>query len=316
CRTLAAGQRTRIYEEKRSYFMKFFDPHIHMTSRTTDDYVNMYNAGVRALIEPAFWLGQPRTHVESFDDYFQSLVGWEKFRASQFGIRHFCAICINAKEANNEKMADEVLALVPKYLEKDNVVAVGEIGYDDMTDLEHKYFKKQLEIAKEMELPVIVHTPHRDKKNGVIASLKLVKEVGIPEDMVIIDHNTEETLPIVLETDCWAGHTIYPRSKMDADRMAELVKQYGSDKIIVNSSADWGVSNPLAVPFTAELMKKEGISEEEISKILWHNPIELFSKSGTFTAEEMEEEIEFDQSVLFEGNSVLRGQQPEVRKNS
>lgn len=287
-----------------------------MTSRTTDDYVNMYNAGVRALIEPAFWLGQPRTHVESFDDYFQSLVGWEKFRASQFGIRHFCAICINAKEANNEKMADEVLALVPKYLEKDNVVAVGEIGYDDMTPLEHKYFKKQLEIAKEMELPVIVHTPHRDKKNGVIASLKLVKEVGIPENMVIIDHNTEETLPIVLETDCWAGHTIYPRSKMDADRMAELVKQYGSDRIIVNSSADWGVSNPLAVPFTAELMKKEGISEEEISKILWHNPIELFSQSGTFTAEEMEEEIEFDQSVLFQGNSVLRGQQPEVRKNS
>ena len=296
--------------------MKFFDPHIHMTSRTTDDYINMYKAGVRALIEPAFWLGQPRTHVESFDDYFQSLVGWEKFRASQFGIHHFCAICINSKEANNEKMADAVMELVPKYLEKDNVVAVGEIGYDDMTDLEHKYFKQQLELAKEMELPVIVHTPHRDKKNGVIASIKLVQEVGIDEDMVIIDHNTEETLPIVLETNMWAGHTIYPRSKMDSDRMAELVKQYGSDRIIVNSSADWGVSNPLAVPYTAELMEKEGISKEEIEKIFWRNPIELFSKSGTFTAEDIEEEIEFDQSVLFEGNSVLRGQQPEVRKNS
>ena len=296
--------------------MKFFDPHIHMTSRTTDDYINMYKSGVRAIIEPAFWLGQPRTHVETFDDYFQSLVGWEKFRASQFGIHHFCAICINSKEANNEKMADAVMEIVPKYLEKDNVVAVGEIGYDDMTDLEHKYFKKQLELAKEMELPVIVHTPHRDKKNGVIASIKLVQEVGIDEDMVIIDHNTEETLPIVLETNMWAGHTIYPRSKMDSDRMAELVKKYGSDRIIVNSSADWGVSNPLAVPFTAELMEKEGISKEEIEKIFWRNPIELFSKSGTFTAEEIEEEIDFDQSVLFEGNSVLRGQQPEVRKNN
>ena len=285
-----------------------------MTSRTTDDYINMYKSGVRAIIEPAFWLGQPRTHVETFDDYFQSLVGWEKFRASQFGIHHFCAICINSKEANNEKMADAVMEIVPKYLEKDNVVAVGEIGYDDMTDLEHKYFKKQLELAKEMELPVIVHTPHRDKKNGVIASIKLVQEVGIDEDMVIIDHNTEETLPIVLETNMWAGHTIYPRSKMDSDRMAELVKKYGSDRIIVNSSADWGVSNPLAVPFTAELMEKEGISKEEIEKIFWRNPIELFSKSGTFTAEEVEEEIDFDQSVLFEGNSVLRGQQPEVRK--
>ena len=296
--------------------MKFFDPHIHMTSRTTDDYVNMYKSGVRALIEPAFWLGQPRTHVESFDDYFQSLVGWEKFRASQFGIRHFCAICINAKEANNEKMADAVMDLLPKYLEKDNVVAVGEIGYDDMTDMEHKYFKQQLELAKEYELPVIVHTPHRDKKNGVIASIKLVQEVGIDEELVIIDHNTEETLPIVLETNMYAGHTIYPRSKMDADRMVELVKQYGSDKIIVNSSADWGVSNPLAVPQTAELMEKEGISKEEMDKIFWRNPIELFSKSGTFTQEELDEEIEFDQSVLFEGNSVLRGQQPEVRKNN
>ena len=296
--------------------MKYFDPHIHMTSRTTDDYAAMYKAGIRAVIEPAFWLGQPRTHVGTFEDYYQTLVGWEKFRASQFGIHHFCAICINSKEANNDELATQVMELVPKYLEKDNVVALGEIGYDDMTDLEHKYFKLQLELAKEMEMPVIIHTPHRDKKNGVIASIKLVQEVGIDEDLVIIDHNTEETLPLVLETNMWAGHTIYPRSKMDSDRMVELVKQYGSDRIIVNSSADWGVSNPLAVPFTAELMEKEGISKEEIEKIFWRNPIELYSKSGTFTAEDIEEEIEFDQSVLFEGNSVLRGQKPEVRKNT
>ena len=296
--------------------MKYFDPHIHMTSRTTDDYVSMYKAGIRAVIEPAFWLGQPRTHAESFDDYFQSLVGWEKFRASQFGIRHFCAICINSKESNNEEMAEKVMEMIPRYLEKDNVVAVGEIGYDDMTDLEHKYFKKQLELAKEMELPVIIHTPHRDKKNGVIASINLVKEVGIDEDMVIIDHNTEETVELVLETNMWAGHTIYPRSKMDSHRMAAVVKKYGTKKIIVNSSADWGVSDPLAVPVTADVMRAEGISEEDIEKVMWHNPIELYSKSGAFTAEELEEEIEFDQSVLFEGNSVLRGQTPEVRKNS
>jgi uncharacterized protein len=312
---MAARLSFRIYEKKGTIKMKLFDPHIHMSSRTTDDYINMYNAGIRAVIEPAFWMGQPRTHAASFDDYYQSLVGWEKFRASQFGIRHFCAICINSKEANNEEMAEEVMKIIPRYLEKDNVVAVGEIGYDDMTDLEHKYFKLQLELAKEMELPVIVHTPHRDKRNGVIATIDLIKEVGINEELVIIDHNTEETLPLVMETNIWAGHTIYPRSKMDSDRMALLVKEFGTDRIIVNSSADWGVSNPLAVPFTADVMKKEGISDDDIEKICWHNPIELFSKSGAFTAEELEEEIEFDQSVLFEGNSVLRGQVPEVRKH-
>ena len=75
--------------------MKIFDPHVHMTSRTTDDYEAMAGAGVVALVEPAFWLGQPRTTVGSFVDYFNSLVGWERFRASQFGIRHFCTIGLN-----------------------------------------------------------------------------------------------------------------------------------------------------------------------------------------------------------------------------
>jgi len=291
--------------------MKLFDPHIHMTSRTTDDYVNMYKAGIRAIIEPAFWVGQPRTHAQSFDDYFQSITGWESFRAKQFGIRHFCAICVNAKEANNDEMAAEVFKMLPRYLEKDNVVALGEIGYDDMTDLEHKYFKLQLELAKELEMPVIVHTPHRDKRNGVIATIDLIKEVGIDETMVVIDHNNEETLPLVLETDCWAGHTIYPHTKMDAQRMASMVQEYGPEKIIVNSSADWGVSNPLAVPVTAGVMKEQGISDAIIDKVFWQNPIDLFSRSGAFTAEELNTEIEFDQSVLYQGNSVLRGQVPE-----
>ena len=81
--------------------MKIFDPHIHMTSRSTDDYEAMARAGILAIVEPAFWLGQPRTHVGSFVDYFNSLLGWERFRASQFGIRHFCTIGLNPKEANN-----------------------------------------------------------------------------------------------------------------------------------------------------------------------------------------------------------------------
>ena len=80
-------------------------PHIHMTSRTTDDYEAMYAAGVRALVEPAFWLGQPRTSVGSFTDYFDSLLGWERFRAAQFGIRHHATIALNPKEANDPRCA-------------------------------------------------------------------------------------------------------------------------------------------------------------------------------------------------------------------
>jgi hypothetical protein len=88
--------------------MKFFDPHVHMTSRTTDDYQALADAGVVALIEPAFWLGQPRTGLASFKDYFASLVGWERFRSSQFGIKHYCTIGLNSREANHEALAEQV----------------------------------------------------------------------------------------------------------------------------------------------------------------------------------------------------------------
>src|SRR4051794_1278963 len=162
--------------------MKLFDPHIHMTSRTTDDYQAMANAGIVAIVEPAFWLGQPRTHVGSFEDYFLSLLGWERFRASQFGIRHFCTMGLNPKEANDSKVAPGVLELLPLYLEKEGVVAVGEIGYDDMTAVEEQYLTAQLQLALDHDLPALIHTPHRDKKRGTQRTLDVLRDMKFPPE--------------------------------------------------------------------------------------------------------------------------------------
>jgi uncharacterized protein len=288
--------------------MKTIDPHIHMTSRTTDDYEAMAAAGIVAIVEPAFWLGQPRTTVGSFVDYFNSLIGWERFRASQFGIRHFCTIGLNPKEANNPRLADEVLALIPRYLNKDGVVAVGEIGFDDQTDEEERYFARQVELAREHNLPVLVHTPHRDKKQGTARSIALIRSLNFPEERVLIDHNTEDTLPLVLDSGCWAGHTIYPNTKMDEHRMAALVKRYGTSRIIVNSAADWGISDPLKVPKTIDVMRREGIEDTAIHTIVWDNPLAFFTQSGRFDLTDIDEPGPVDRSKVFATNSVLRGE--------
>jgi len=138
--------------------MNFIDPHVHMISRTTDDYEAMRKAGVVAVIEPAFWTGQPRTEAGTFKDYFSSILGWERFRASQFGIKHYCTIGLNSKESNNEALAEEVMELLPMFAAKEGVVAIGEIGYDDQTAAEDKYFRLQIELAKEIDFPII--DPH------------------------------------------------------------------------------------------------------------------------------------------------------------
>jgi len=292
--------------------MKLFDPHIHMTSRTTDDYQAMAEAGIAVVVEPAFWVGQPRTHVGTFEDYFLSLVGWERFRARQFGIRHFCTIGMNPREANDPALVDGVLALLPGYLEKDGVVAVGEIGYDDMTPAEDRCFAAQLELARAHQLPALIHLPHRDKKRGCERTIAVVRESRLPPELVIIDHNTEETLPLVLASGCWAGHSIYPHTKMDEPRMVALVQAYGAEHILVNSAADWGVSDPLKVPKTRDAMRAAGIGETTIEDVLWRNPIVFFAQSKRFEPAELEPPLAIDQRQLHEGNSVLRGQAPRV----
>jgi predicted metal-dependent TIM-barrel fold hydrolase len=297
--------------------MTFFDPHVHMSSRTTDDYQAMATAGVVGLIEPAFWQGQPRTGLASFRDYYSSLVGWERFRASQFGIRHYCTIGLNSKEANNEPLAEQVMEILPLFLAKEGVVGVGEIGFDDQTALEEKYYRAQLELARETGLPVQIHTPHRNKKAGTIRSMEIALEHGLEPGMVIVDHNNEETVKDVLDRGFWAAFTIYPFTKMGNERMVEVVKQYGSTGIMVNSAADWGISDPLAVPKTAALMKQKGIAAEDIRKVTYQHAIDAFNQSGQIREADFTRGVSGDQSQKFEGSSVLRGgQKPGAAESS
>jgi predicted metal-dependent TIM-barrel fold hydrolase len=292
--------------------MRFFDPHIHMTSRTTDDLQAMAAAGVRAVIEPAFWLGQPRTQLGTFVDYYSSLVGWERFRAAQFGVAHYCAIGLNSKEANNEGLAREVIELLPRFALKEGVVAIGEIGYDEITPAEERAYQKQLAFAVEHDMVVMVHSPHRDKKNGIRRSLAVAKECRQPMAKLVIDHNNEETVEDVLESGAWAAFTIYPHTKMGSERMVEIVKKYGPDRLIVDSSADWGVSDPLGVPKTARLMLERGVDPAWVELVTWQNAIDAYAQSGQIDVEALLATPVIDQTQLFNDNSVLRGQKPRV----
>jgi len=292
--------------------MRFFDPHVHMTSRTTDDYDAMAKAGIRAIVEPAFWLGQPRTALGTFLDYFSSLLGWERFRASQFGIEHFCAIGLNSKEANNEGLAREVLEILPRFALKQGVVAIGEIGYDEITKAEEYAYEVQLEFARQHNMPVMVHSPHRDKKRGIVRSLEVAKNIGLSMDMLVIDHNNEETVQDVLDAGAWAAFTIYPHTKMGSERMCAILERYGPKGLIVDSSADWGVSDPLSVPKTAKMMLERGIDPKAVELVTWQNALDAYAQSGQIDVAKLLSTPVIDQTQLFADNSVLRGQPARV----
>jgi predicted metal-dependent TIM-barrel fold hydrolase len=295
--------------------MMFLDPHAHMISRTTDDYEAMARAGVVAVIEPSFWLGQPRTNVGSYVDYLSTILGFEKFRAGQFGIRHYCCIGLNPKEANNAALAEAILEVLPQFAVKESVVALGELGYDEQTPLEDKYLRKQIDLAKELDLPIMIHTPHRDKRRGTLRTMDVLAEHGFDPVRCVIDHNTEETVREVLDRGYFAGFSIYPYTKMGNERLTEIVRHYGPERIIADSACDWGVSDPLAVPKTAALMAERGIPTHAIRKVTYANALAFYGLSGAMKETDWTDPAPIDQRMLFQGNSVLRGgQRPRIEE--
>jgi predicted metal-dependent TIM-barrel fold hydrolase len=287
----------------------FIDPHAHMISRTTDDYEAMARAGVVAVVEPSFWQGQARTSLGSYVDYLSSILGFEKFRAGQFGIRHYCCIGLNPKEANNEALAEEVLAVMPEFAAKDGVVALGELGYDEQTPQEDRCLRLQIDLARELDLPIMVHTPHRDKHRGTLRTMDVLAEHQFDPARCVIDHNTEETVREVLERGYFAGFSIYPHTKMGNERLTEIVRQYGPERIITDSACDWGVSDPLAVPKTAALMAERGIATASIRQVTYSNALAVYGLSGVMREADWLDPPPLDQRTLFQGNSVLRGGQ-------
>jgi predicted metal-dependent TIM-barrel fold hydrolase len=242
-------------------------------------------------------------------DYLSTILGFEKFRAGQFGIRHYCCIGLNPKESNNEALAEAILELLPQFAVKESVVALGELGYDEQTPLEDKYLRKQIDLAKELQLPIMIHTPHRDKRRGTLRTMDALAEHGFNPACCVIDHNTEETVREVLDRGYFAGFSIYPHTKMGNERLTEIVRQYGPERIIVDSACDWGVSDPLAVPKTAVLMAERGIPPAAIRQVAYENALAAYGLSGAMKETDWLDPPAIDQRNLFQGNSVLRGGQ-------
>ena len=259
--------------------MHIIEPHIHMYSRTTDDYVAMYKAGIRVCVEPSFWMGVNRRYAGTFFDYFQLILEFETVRASRFGIDHYAAVSLNPKEAEDTALATEVIDGLTPYLDHPRCVALGEIGFNNNTPNEEAAFIRQLRLAKERRMPVIIHLPHVDKLRGAKRTAEILKSEGMDPNLVLIDHNTEETIRLSRETGCYAGMTVYPISKLNPERVSAIIREYGADRMIVDGSADWGVSDPLSLIKTVDQLRQDGVSEDSIGKLVSGNATALYSHS-------------------------------------
>ena len=265
---------------------RLFEPHIHMYSRTTDDYEAMSKAGIEVIVQPSFWLGAPRTSVGTFEDYWEHMISFETKRAKDFGIEHFVCISVNPKESTERPLALDAIEAMKKYLDRERVVALGEIGYNQINDLEEEVFVKQMDIAADKDMLMTIHLPHNNKPEGmrrIEQILKSERRKHYNSDKILVDHNVEDTIEKTLELGMWAGLSVYPVTKLSPERAMNIIKKYGTERIMIHSAADWGQSDPLSVPLVAREMRKTGFSINEIERVTFYNAYEFFKQSSRFT---------------------------------
>lgn len=284
------------------------DSHAHLQTLSWNDNELLAMLGYKGVVLIAtnyHWT--PRRPVPPEDVIFlwDYALKWSNYAEKAHGYRCFVATAIHTLSYVSD--VDKLLKKLPEYLKNEKVVAVGEFGLEPTPygmgfppEEQKMLVRRQLEIAKDAEKPVIIHTPtHKTKEQGAWDeallvqsvkwpeakieatenSLQLVKDVGIDPEKVVIDHVEDATADLVLgrsKAYCAFSVGIVWR-KVSADIIAKYVKKYGSDRIIINTDL---VGNAFidifAIPRLIRDLKRRGIHEKDIRKMVFDNPNKVF----------------------------------------
>ena len=264
--------------------MNYIDHHAHMVSRTTDDYQQLALTGCVAVTEPAFWAGWDRSTADGMEDYFRQLTEFEPQRAAQYRIQHYTWMAMNPKESDDRELSREVLRRIPKFLERPTVLGIGEIGLNRITRNEIETYTEQVDLALTHRQMILIHTPHLvDKLKGTRISIDVMRNFAkLEPSRVMVDHAEEHTLRPILDRGYWAGLTLYPQTKVSAQRAVDMIERFGVERICVAGACDWGPSDPIAVPRLIMEMRRRKHSEELIHRLVYENPVQFLSQSPKF----------------------------------
>lgn len=263
--------------------MLIIQPHYHAIARTAQDYERMAMSGVVAVAEPAFWAGFDRAYPQTFLDYFRQISEFEPTRAAQYGIRHFCWVAVNPKEAENPHLSRAVLERMPEFFAKPTVLGVGETGLHKSTKSECEIMEAQVELAIRQDQLLLVHTPHlQDKVRGTKRILEILRRMPVDPDKVWIDHVEEHTIRQAKDAGYWVGFTLYPITKCSPRRAADMLETYGTERTLVNSSADWGPSDPFTLQECILDFRRRGHSLQEAIEVFHNNPARYLGQNPKF----------------------------------
>jgi len=249
------------------------DTHIHSDTRPYEDFERM-----ALSLDGVITLAHDPLKPYSMDvlrAHFDRLIEGEIERGKKNGLKVFVCLGIHPRMIP----PDVNYSMLKEYLKNKHVVGVGEIGLEKSSKEEIEVFERQLLIAQGLNLPAVVHTPRRNKKEVTKTILEIIDSLSLKKDMerrIVIDHCNKETVSMIYDRGMYIGLTVQP-GKLTPGEVVEIVKEYEGDRFLLNSDSSSAPSDILAVPRTVLKMKMEEIEEEIIKKVSYINAKVLFN---------------------------------------
>jgi predicted metal-dependent TIM-barrel fold hydrolase len=259
------------------------DPHLHIDSCRRDDLASMATASITAVITLSYY---PHLNLaisaQTILDSFERALKFETWRGKQELIDVHVGISLNPVSIPTDY--EKVLEAIPKYLAEHRIVAIGEIGLEPGSKtcpdlaLQEEIVRAQLKIAKEHNMPVVFHTPHSDKEAWVEQYLDMIAQENVEPTEVVIDHADASVTKKVLDSGCNLGITVQTCRGLGPQDAAKILKDCALDKVLIDSDCNIALlSDKLSVPKTALEMRRIGFSEGDIKRVVFDNPMRLFS---------------------------------------
>ena len=263
--------------------MKFNDPHLHVNNITWTGLTEMALAGVEKIISAVHLDTSRRVSSETILATWDSLLTFHFGRVKASLIQPYAMVGISMVCTPADD-AETLWKALPGYLARPEVVAAGEIGLEpssaccpDMA-VQEELVRRQVDIARQAGTRANLHTPNApdQKKQYTQRTLDICREVGIDMNQVVIEHCSEANLAMVLDAGAWAGITVQPVRNMTPESAADLVLQFGTERIMIDSDHSGLPADHLSVPKTAWALRKKEAPEEAVLKVCAENSNQLY----------------------------------------
>lgn len=185
-----------------------------------------------------------------------------------------------------EELTEEGLARLRSLCGREKIVAVGEIGLDyhypePAVSVQKEWFERQLELAREVKLPVIIHSREAAKDTLDIMKAHRAEEIG---GVIHCFSYAKEMAKEYLDMDYYFGIGGVITFK-NAKKLKEAVQYIPMDRILLETDSPYLSPEPhrgernssLNLPYVAEAISElKGISYEEVVEITERNARRLF----------------------------------------